>query len=80
MIEDGINSGDYVVVQEKDTPSNGEIVVALINNSEATLKRYYKEARRIRLQPANSSMEPIYVEADTPLKIQGVVIGLIRKY
>lgn len=80
MIEDGINSGDYVVVQEKDVPSNGEIVVALINNSEATLKRYYKEARRIRLQPANSSMEPIYIDADTPLKIQGVVIGLIRKY
>lgn len=80
MIEDGIHSGDYVVVQEKEVPSNGEVVVALVNNSEATLKRYYKEARRIRLQPANSSMEPIYVDAGTPLKIQGVVIGLIRKY
>lgn len=80
MIEDGINDGDYVVVQEREVASNGEIVVALMNNSEATLKRYYKEARRIRLQPANSSMEPIYVEPDTPLKIQGVVIGLIRKY
>ncbi len=80
MIEDGINDGDYVVVQEKEVASNGEIVVALMNNSEATLKRYYKEARRIRLQPANSSMEPIYVEPGTPLKIQGVVIGLIRKY
>jgi len=80
MIEDGINDGDYVVVQEKDVASNGEIVVALVNNSEATLKRYYKEARRIRLQPANSSMEPIYIEPGTPLKIQGVVIGLIRKY
>jgi len=80
MIEDGIHDGDYVVVQEKEVPSNGEVVVALINNSEATLKRYYKEARRIRLQPANSSMEPIYVEPGTSLKIQGVVIGLIRKY
>ncbi len=80
MIEDGINDGDFVVIQEKDIPSNGDVVVALVNNSEATLKRYYKEARRIRLQPANSSMDPIYVEADTPLKIQGVVIGLIRKY
>lgn len=80
MIEDGINNGDFVVIQEKEVPSNGDVVVALVNNSEATLKRYYKEARRIRLQPANSSMEPIYVEPDTPLKIQGVVIGLIRKY
>ena len=80
MIEDGINDGDYVVVQEKEVASNGDVVVALVNNSEATLKRYYKEARRIRLQPANSSMEPIYVEPGTPLKIQGVVIGLIRKY
>jgi repressor LexA len=80
MIDDGIHDGDYVVVQEKDVPSNGDVVVALVNNSEATLKRYYKEARRIRLQPANSTMEPIYVEAGTPLKIQGVVIGLIRKY
>ncbi len=80
MIDDGIHDGDYVVVQEKEVPSNGDVVVALVNNSEATLKRYYKEARRIRLQPANSTMEPIYVEASTPLKIQGVVIGLIRKY
>lgn len=80
MIDDGIHDGDYVVVQEKEVPSNGDVVVALVNNSEATLKRYYKEARRIRLQPANSTMEPIYVEAGTPLKIQGVVIGLIRKY
>lgn len=80
MIEDGIHDGDYVVVQEREVPSNGDVVVALVNNSEATLKRYYKEARRIRLQPANASMEPIYIEANTPLKIQGVVIGLIRKY
>ncbi|MBI2798482.1 transcriptional repressor LexA [Candidatus Saccharibacteria bacterium] len=80
MIEDGIHEGDFVVVQEKEVPSNGDVVVALVNGSEATLKRYYKEARRIRLQPANSSMEPIYIEPGTQLKIQGVVIGLIRKY
>lgn len=80
MIEDGINEGDYVVIQEKEVPSNGDVVVALVNGSEATLKRYYKEADRVRLQPANSTMEPIYVDAKTPLKIQGVVIGLIRKY
>ena len=80
MIDDGIHDGDYVVVQEKEVPSNGDTVVALVNNGEATLKRYYKEANRIRLQPANSTMEPIYVEPGTPIKIQGVLIGLIRKY
>lgn len=80
MINDGIHNGDYVVVQEKDVPTNGEVVVALINGSEATLKRYYKEAGRVRLQPANDSMDPIYVTPDMDLKIQGIVIGLIRKY
>lgn len=80
MIEDGIHDGDYVVVQEKEVPSNGDTVVALVNGNDATLKRYYKESNRIRLQPANSSMEPIYVDAKTPIKIQGVLIGLIRKY
>ncbi len=80
MIDDGIHDGDYVVVQEKEVPSNGDTVVALVNNGEATLKKYYKEANRIRLQPANSTMEPIYVEPGTPIKIQGVLIGLIRKY
>lgn len=80
MIDDGIHDGDYVVVQEKDVPSNGDTVVALVNGGEATLKKYYKEGSRIRLQPANSAMEPIYVERGTPIKIQGVLIGLIRKY
>lgn len=80
MIEDGIHDGDYVVVQEKQVPSNGDTVVALINDGEATLKKYYKEKGHIRLQPANSSMEPIIVKPNTPIKIQGVLIGLIRKY
>lgn len=80
MIEDGILDGDYVVIQEKEVPSNGEVVVALVNGSEATLKRYYKEKGHIRLQPANSSMEPIIVKPGTPIEIQGVVIGVIRKY
>lgn len=79
MIDEGIFDGDYVVVQEKEIPSNGEVVVALVNN-EATLKRYYREKDRIRLQPANMAMEPIFVEASTPIDIQGTVIGLIRKY
>ncbi len=80
MIEDGILDGDFVVIQEKEVPSNGEVVVALVNGSEATLKRYYKEKDHIRLQPANSTMDPIIVGASTPIQIQGVVIGVIRKY
>jgi repressor LexA len=80
MIDEGIHTGDYVVVTEKPTPSNGEMVIALINGGEATLKRYYKEKGHIRLQPSNAAMEPIIVEAGTPIEIQGVVIGLIRKY
>ncbi|HVE80963.1 MAG TPA: transcriptional repressor LexA [Candidatus Dormibacteraeota bacterium] len=80
MVEDGIFEGDYVVIQEKEVPSNGEMVVALINGEEATLKRYYKEKNHIRLQPANSAYEPIIVKAGTPINIQGVCIGVIRKY
>jgi repressor LexA len=80
MIEDAIMDGDYVVVQEKEVPSNGDVVVALINGEEATLKRFYKEKNQIRLQPANSTMDPIILPAGTDLKIQGVVIGVIRKY
>ena len=80
MIDEGIHTSDYVVVTEKSVPSNGEMVIALINGGEATLKRYYKEKGHIRLQPSNAAMEPIIIEAGTPIEIQGVVIGLIRKY
>jgi repressor LexA len=80
MIDEGIHTGDYVVVTEKSVPSNGEMVIALINGGEATLKRYYKEKGHIRLQPSNAAMEPIIIKPGTPIEIQGVVIGLIRKY
>jgi repressor LexA len=80
MVDEGINDGDYVVVQEKEVPSNGEMVIALIGDGGATLKRYYKEKNHIRLQPSNITMEPIIIEPGTPIQIQGVVIGLIRKY
>ncbi len=80
MIDEGIHTGDYVVVTEKPVPSNGEMVIALINGGEATLKRYYKEKTHIRLQPSNAAMDPIIIEPGTPIEIQGVVIGLIRKY
>ncbi len=77
MIEDGILSGDYVVVEENPAPRDGEVVVALIENEYATLKRLYREKGRVRLQPANRTMQPIYVDAIT---VQGVVRGVIRDF
>ncbi len=77
MIEDHIDDGDYVVVEETQEVSNGDIVVALLDNGLATLKRYYKEVTRVRLEPANSNMSPIYA---TNVQIQGRVVGLIRKF
>jgi repressor LexA len=77
MIEDGILDGDYVIVEERDTAHNGEIIVALLENQFATLKRFYKERDHVRLQPANSSMEPFRVRS---VKIQGKVVGLLRSY
>ncbi|HEX8339368.1 MAG TPA: transcriptional repressor LexA [Tepidisphaeraceae bacterium] len=79
MIEDHLCDGDYVVIERRETARNGEQVVALLDTGEATLKRYYREAGKIRLQPANSSMEPRIVDADR-MKIQGVVIGVLRSY
>jgi len=76
MIEDHIDNGDYVVIQPQDTARDGEIVVAVLDDNTATLKRFYKERDRIRLQPANSEMEPIYAR---DVKIQGKVIGVIRR-
>ena len=79
MIEDQIRSGDMVIVEERQAANNGETVVALIEGEEATLKRFYREGATIRLQPANAAMQPIYVDEDN-LKIQGVVVGLLRRY
>lgn len=77
MIEVGINDGDYVVVEQQDNVTNGDIVVALLDNGLATLKRYFKEATRIRLEPANSRLSPIFAKNVT---VQGKVVGLIRRY
>jgi repressor LexA len=80
MIEDHLCDGDYVVIERRESARNGEQVVALLTDSgEATLKRYYKEGSRIRLQPANSAMEPRFVDA-ARCRIQGVVIGVLRSY
>jgi len=76
MIEDHIDDGDYVVVQSQSTARDGDIVVALLEDSRATLKRFFREKDRIRLQPANGQMQPIYAR---DIQIQGKVIGVIRR-
>ncbi|HTD53125.1 MAG TPA: transcriptional repressor LexA [Thermoanaerobaculia bacterium] len=78
MVEDGIRDGDYVVVARRLTAQNGQTVVALVRG-EATLKRYYAEGSRVRLQPANAAMKPLTVDA-RDVTLQGVVTGLIRTY
>lgn len=77
MIEDGILDGDYVVIEETSQANNGDIVVAMIDNGVVTLKRFFREKDRVRLEPANSKMQPIFAKNVT---IQGKVSGLIRRY
>jgi repressor LexA len=72
-------NGDYVVIERRETARNGEQVVALLDSGEATLKRFYREGSKIRLQPANKTMEPRIVDADR-CRVQGVVIGVLRSY
>jgi len=77
MIEEGILDGDYVVVEEQSTAVNGDIVVALVDGNFATLKKFYREKDRIRLEPANAQMKPIYAKNVT---IQGKVRGIVRRF
>jgi repressor LexA len=80
MIEDHILDGDFIVVEQTQVANPGEIVVALVRDSEATLKRFYREAGgKIRLQPANSELQPLVVPGQD-VKIQGRVISVLRKY
>jgi repressor LexA len=80
MIEEQIRDGDYIVVQAQDSAEDGQMVVALVSGESATVKKLYREpGGRIRLQPANPTMDPIFVAADE-LRIQGIVVGVIRKY
>jgi len=76
MIDDHIADGDYVIVDRRRTPRKGQIVVAITEDGEATLKRWYPEKGRIRLQPANAAMKPIYV---TNAEVFGVAVGVVRK-
>jgi repressor LexA len=76
MINDHISDGDYVVIQKQRTARKGQIVAAITDEGEATLKRWFPEKNRIRLEPANSKMKPIYVKN---AKVLGVVVGVVRK-
>jgi len=79
MVEDQVRDGDYVIVENRASARNGEMVVALLQGENATLKKYYREKGQIRLQPAHPTMKPILAKEED-VKIQGVVIGLMRKY
>ena len=77
--DEAILNGDYVLVEKSRTAHNGDIVVALVDTTDATLKRFYREGDNIRLQPSNAAMKPIIVPAST-VEVQGRVIGVLRKY
>jgi repressor LexA len=80
MIEEQIRDGDYVIVENRQSARDGEMVIALLDGENATLKKLYREGGgRVRLQPANAALSPIYVD-QARLRIQGVVIGVLRKY
>jgi len=79
MIEEHIQDGDYVIVEERKQAFNGEVVVALIDGENVTLKKFFREGEQVRLQPANANLEPIFV-SESRLTIQGVVVGIMRKY
>ena len=79
MIEDHIQNGDYVIVERRNVAENGETVVALIDNDRVTLKRFYREGDRIRLQPSHPNMKPIFVR-EGDFAVQGVVISVLRKF
>ncbi len=77
MIDEHIADGDFVIVQQRAEPRDGQTVVALLGNNEATLKKFYREGGRVRLQPANPAYPPIYVD---DVNVQGVVVGVVRKF
>ena len=80
MVDEQIKDGDFVVVNERQRADNGEMVIALLNGTGATVKKYYRERDgRIRLQPANETMQPIYVH-ENDITIQGIVVGVLRRY
>ncbi len=79
MIDEHIQDGDYVVIEQREEGRNGETVIALIDGESSTLKKFYREGNRIRLQPANPDLTPLYVD-EAQLQVQGVVVGVMRRY
>jgi repressor LexA len=79
MIDEQIRDGDFVIVEDRKLADNGEMVIALLNGFEVTLKKFYRENGHVRLQPANPAMQPLIVNADQ-VQVQGVVIGVMRRY
>jgi repressor LexA len=79
MIDEQIRDGDYVIVEDRRSAENGEMVIAMLHGSDVTLKKLYREQGRIRLQPANPAIQPILASPDD-VQIQGVVVGVMRKY
>jgi repressor LexA len=79
MIDEQIRDGDWVIIEDRKQADNGETVVALVSGQDVTLKKFYREPGRVRLQPANPTMQPIYVDPDN-VQVQGVVVGVMRKY
>lgn len=79
MIDEHIRDGDYVIVEERPRARNGEMVIALIDGEETTLKKFFREGEKVRLQPANPELDPIVVDGRR-VRIQGVVTGVLRKY
>ena len=79
MIDEQIRDGDFVIIEDRKTAENGEMVIALVGGSDVTLKKFYRENGKVRLQPANPSMQPIMVDPER-VQVQGVVVGVMRKY
>jgi repressor LexA len=79
MIDEQIRDGDFVIVEDRKTAENGEMVIALVGGSDVTLKKFYREHGRIRLQPANPAMQPLVLDVGQ-VQVQGFVVGVMRKY
>ena len=79
MIDEQIRHGDFVIVEDRKTAENGEMVIALVGGADVTLKKFYRENGRVRLQPANATMQPMILDA-SQVQVQGVVVGVMRKY
>ena len=79
MIDEQIRDGDFVIVEDRKSADNGEMVIALLGGPDVTLKKFYRENGKVRLQPANPAMQPIMV-GPNDVEVQGVVVGVMRKY